>query len=467
MEFFFAVFFLLFYYLRPQDWLPGIEGANLVKPIVGMWLLALVAARSRSPSLPGWVRTPHDWIMLLYAGYIVFFADGALLAVLPMLAFYFLTVQSLNTWDHVHRYLKFWNGALFTVACFGVFSTFGLDFTGASDNSFTQAGRLAIGTWLHNNPNSLAHSVIAVIPASFALYFWRGSFTGRFILFPLCAGLAFYCAWLTQSKGSYLVGAALVVVAFIQGRPKWLQLILIAAAAVGGISALSFLPRMSDMNNLGADEGVQGRLLAWEMAQTAERSNPTGIGWKKFEAEFPWNNGSYYEWVKKSTHSSYVQIGADLGRYGLFLYLAGLWCSLHTLLLLKTEDTLEERCRRVLILFLLANLISGWMINRQYHTEYFLIIAASAAIHRLRKARDLIDHEEHSETEEKSLVQTGLRKIQEVVNPEPKPAYQPSIEQSHPFRKPFWNRFGAFDVACCIGLTWLTLWTWDYILKNI
>lgn len=465
MEFFFAVFFLLFYYLRPQDWVPGLAGANLVKPIVGLWLLALIVARSRPPSLPGWFRTPHDWIILSYGAYIVLFADGSLLGVLPMLAFYFLTVQSLNGWDQVHRYLLFWTGALVVVACFGVFSTFGLDVTGASENYFTQMGRLAIGTWLHNNPNSLAHSVIVVIPAGFALFFWRGSLVGRFVLFPLCAGIVFYCAWLTQSKGAYLVGGALVTVALIQGRPKWLQGIAITAAIVGGVSALSFLPRMADMNNLRADEGVQGRLLAWEMARTAERNNPTGVGWKKFIAEYEWKEGLHSVWVRKATHSSYVQVGADLGRYGLFLYLAGIWCCLHTLLRLKSADTRQERCRRVLFLFLLANLMSGWMINRQYHTEYFLLIATAAAMHRLGKASELSASEESPESADESPLKAGARKLREIVSPEARPAFLPA--EGVAMRPPLWNRFGVLDLACCIGLTWLTFWAWDYILEKI
>lgn len=474
MEFFFAIFFLLFYYIRPQDWMPGLAGANLIKPIVGLWLLSLILARSRSSPLPGFLRTPHDWVIVLYLGYIVFFAEGSLFAVLPMLAFYCLTLQSVNSWERVSKYLRFWNGALLAVATIAILSTVGFDVTGAQDNFFTQQGRLAINTWLHNNPNALAHSVVVVIPLSFVLYFWKGSLTGRFFVFPLFAAIAFYCAWLTQSKGAYLVGGATITLALIVGRPRWVQILAISVAVVSGISALSFLPRMADMNNLRADEGVQGRLLAWEMARTAERNHPTGIGWKQFIAEFEWQEGNTVEWVKKATHSSYVQIGADLGRYGLFLYLAGIWCALHTLLVLRTNDHLQERCRRALMILLLANVMSGWMINRQYHTEYFLLIAAAAAMHRLGKAADLRNlavSETSSEDEAGEAAESGggISQIRNRIREEHiKPAFIPESKQAQPLRyKPLWNRFGILDMTCCLGLTWLTLWAWDYLLSNI
>lgn len=471
MEFFFAIFFLLFYYIRPQDWMPGLAGASLVKPIVGLWLLSLMVARSRDSPLPGFLRTPHDWVIVSYLAYIVFFGDGAIMGVLPLLAFYALSVQSLNSWDRVHKYLKFWNGALIAITLIAILSTVGFDLTGAQDNFFTQQGRLAINTWLHNNPNALAHSVVVVIPLSYILFFWKNSLSNRFLVFPLLAGSVFYCAWLTQSKGAYLVGGAALTWGLIVGRPKWIQLIAISLAALGGVSALSFLPRMADMNNLRADQGVQGRLLAWEMARTAERNNPTGIGWKQFIAEFPWQEGNRMVWVRKATHSSYVQIGADLGRYGLFLYLAGIWCALHTLLALKTNDPLQERCRRALMVLLLANVMSGWMINRQYHTEYFLLIATAAAIHRLQKGTELQAKESIPEVSEDPGKEgaprsTGSHQDKEAQHPQPAPAFVPLRKPLSELQKPFWNRFGVVDLACCIALTWLTLWTWDYLLVN-
>lgn len=473
MEFFFAIVFLMVYYIRPQDWVPGMAGAEIIRPIIALWLFAIVLGRSRNSPLPGFLRTPHDWILVSYLAYIVFFGGASVFEAAPMLAFYGLTVQSLTTWPRLLKYLKFWTLALFLISALGVSSLYGFDPTNAQDNQFTQLGRLAIGTWLHDNPNSLGHSVIVVIPAALILYFWRGKFLDRFIMFPLLAAVAFYCAWLTQSKGAYLVGAAVLVLALILGKPRWLQILALSAALVVGVSALSFLPRMADMNNLSADEGVQGRLLAWEMAKSTEEHNHTGIGWREFVAYIPWKEGNQYLIIPKGTHSSYIQVAADLGRYGLFLYIAGLWCALHTLIVFKTSDTAQERCRRVLLVFLVANLISGWMINRQYHTEYFLLIASSAALHRLRKGEELAEAaataspDTNARPEPAEILGQLPKKLRSAWAQRETPAFTVSKGTLPNRLKPLWNRFGAFDIGLSAAITWLTFLTWDYVLKNL
>jgi hypothetical protein len=479
MEFFFAILFLVLYYIRPQDWVPGMSGVEIVRPLVAFWILALAAGQSRPSPLPGFARTPHDWAMFAYLGYILFFGGGSIMGLLPFLAFYVLTVQSVNSWDRLRRYLVVWNGLLFGLALLGVLSTVGIDPTGAQSVWYTQIGRLSLGTWMHNNPNALAHSIAAALPASYILFFWKGSLTGRTVVFPFFAAVVFYCAWLTQSKGGYVVAAALIVIALILGRPRWLQIIAVAATLTVGVSALSFLPRMSEMGNLRADEGVQGRLLAWEMAKTVADTKANGEGWKKFHAMIPWREGNRVLIVPKATHSSYVQVAADLGRYGLFLYFAALWCALHTVLYFKSADTGQERCRRVLLIFLFGNIISGWMINREYYTEYFLLIAATAALHRLRKADELaaLAKEESPDiTPEVTPVSAGQKStdfvlrtigpIKEAWRPRERPAFE--LAPLSPLsRKPLWNRFGLFDLASSFTLTWLTFLTWDYILKNL
>lgn len=478
MEFFFAIVFLLIYYLRPQDWVPGMAGMELVRPVIALWLAAIVLGRKRPSPLAGLFRTPHDWIIGSYLGYIVVFGGGSIIEVLPMLAFYALTVQSLSTWPRLLKYLKYWTLALFVIASLGVLSYYGFDPTHAQENNFTVGGRLAIGTWLHDNPNSLGHSIIVITPAALILFFWKSNFVNRFVVFPLLATTAFYCAWQTQSKGSYLVGAAVLVLALIIGQPRWLQLLALSATLVVGVSALSFLPRMSDMNNLGADEGVQGRLLAWEMAKSTEERNHTGIGWKEFVAYIPWKEGNQYLIIPKGTHSSYIQVAADLGRYGLFLYMAGIWCALHTLIAFKTADTEQERCRRILLIFLVANLISGWMINRQYHTEYFLLIAASAALHRLRKGEEAAEAEAEAEAEPSRSSAISDSNAGPAISRLPgqwrsawsnreAPAFTQVKAGPSTRLRPLWNRFGFLDFGLSAGITWLTFWTWDYVLKNL
>jgi hypothetical protein len=463
MAYRFALFFLFLWYVRPQDWFPGLIGASIIRPVMLIWIALLFFgdSRSRSP-VNGILKTPHDWLIIIYFLYTTMTAPAGVSVFsgfLPLVVFYVLTVQSLSNWDKILGYLRWWNWMLLVLALLAVLSLYGIDITGGKPITDSMEGRLSLGTWMHNNPNALGHSVVVAIPLGYLLWFWRGNMFQRVFMFPAFVALAGICAWETQSKGAYLVGGLLVVLVFVIGRPLIVQLGAIAMAAVLGVGALSFLPRMEQMGNLRADEGVQGRLIAWEQARQASKDYPTGVGWKQFLALIPWvGDGGRPIVVAKTTHSSYVQVAAELGIYGLFLYWAVQWAAMHTLLVMRAQNDDQERCRRAMILLLAGNMVSGWMINRQYHTEYFLMIAAAAAMHRL------------------NLVQSMEAQSKPVESEEMVPANPPNFgngesaliagdNTSQPSR--FWNRFGVIDVLVAGGVTWLTVWIWDYVMEHL
>lgn len=503
MEFRAAVFFLFLYYIRPQDWITGLAGFNIMRPMILIWAVGLHGSHQRS-LYPGVLRTPHDWVMLAYWGWVVWTApdgQGTLTAFLSLVVFYAFTVQSLTSWDRVLVYLKAWNYAILGVALLAVASLYKIDFTGAIEMTEMNEGRLAIGTWMHNNPNALGHSVAVVVPLSFLLYFWRSGLVGKMVIFPLQSALALYCIYETQSKGAFLVTAALMVMIFVIGRPLPVKIFVLALAVSLGVSALSFLPRMSDMNNLRSEAGVQGRLMAWELAKSAMERSPAG--WKQFVAYINWFGLT----EKKATHSSYVQVGADLGVNGLFIYLLALWASIRTTLQIHrftVENDDKERCRRASMVLIIAYAVSSWMINREYHTEYFLLIAVAAAMHRLHKAEETAADAAHLGSPKTDSAQgkpsrkvplvaegipipalptlagwsgslvrpsthhsrptTVLAAVREVQTVEPVPPVQAELL---PSPRKMWNRIGFLDLAAGAGLTWLVLYIWEYILKSL
>jgi hypothetical protein len=505
MEFRVAVFFLFLYYIRPQDWIGGLAGFNIMRPIIVVWAWALFSSRSRSP-VSGILKSPHDWGILFYLGWVLWTSAGeqsAFSGFFPLVVFYAFTVHSLVSWERLLVYLKAWNYMLLGVALIALASLMKLDFTGAVDLTAQMEGRLCIGTWMHNNPNSLGHSMAVVMPLSYLLYFWRGNALGHFFIFPLQSGLALWCIYETQSKGAFLVTGGLMVLLFVIGRPLVVKVFALAVAITLGISALSFLPRMSEVGSLRADEGVQGRLMAWELAKTAMEQHPAG--WKQFVAYINW----YGLTERKATHASYVQVGADLGIAGMGLYLLALWTGFRTTLQAHrlSRDDEQERVRRALMLLILAYAASGWMINREYHTEYFLLIAAAAAMHRLCFAEGLketpeelvggFDHEEsglkHPQPVQRAPVWAADRRLAtalaanslgntampESAAPLPHqsavalqaPATWPMVagedEVAEPRPKAFWNRVGMLDVAAAALLTWAVIYIWEYILKNL
>lgn len=219
---------------------------------------------------------------------------------------------------------------------------------------------------------------------------------------------------------------------------------------------------MKSMDNLRSEEGVIGRLMAWENAHQTMDRNFTGAGWRQFESWITFVDASGRLITEpKSTHSSYVQIGADLGRPGIFLWLLILFCTFRSVAFYKAEDEVQERCRRAVLLLLIAYMVSSWMINREYHTEYYLIAAIGAAFHRLAIAR-------------------ATRPVSEVVEEEASktfdwklPAYElapwlnPADGAPATVTRKLWMSLDWKDfLAAGVG-TWVVLYIWDYVLRSL
>lgn len=460
-----ALLFLALYYIRPQDWVPGMAGMNVIRPVMLIWGVAMLAEGLQSP-LRGFFRTAHDWAMLAFYIYIVWNAPGeagAASGMFSLVIFYYLTTQSLSSWGNLLGYLRLWTWLLIILAVLGVLQTMGIDITGGKHITESGKGRLALGTWICDNSNALGHTLAAGIPLSYMMFFWRRGGLSRLVLFPSAIALILTCIWYTQSKGSFLVGAGLLVLLFVVGRPKWIQMIVLVTAMTAGVGALSFMPRMERMGSLRSDEGVMGRLMAWEKAREAVERSTTGAGWKQFQAWITFREGNLYITEWKSTHSSYVQIGGDLGKPGLCLWLLVLTCSYRGVLFHKAANDEEERCRRSIILILTAYMASSWMINREYHTEYYLIAAIAAAFCRLSTAR-MLQPDAEGESEE-----GGVPKKPEWSLPtyELAPWLKPDEGGPATVTRKLWLRPDWIDLlAACVG-TWLVLYIWDYILKNL
>lgn len=381
MDFVTVVLVLLVYYIRPQDWVAGLIGVGIVTPIMAVAIFAMVSRAKEEGRKLQLFLTPLDWWVLalyIFIGVTHPYPYGAFKDSLPLFAFYFVTVQALRSVERLRKYLIYWLIALTVLAMFGLLSKVGIDPTGAQALTASNKGRLALGTWMHNNPNSLAHSVVVIVPLAYFLFFWKGGVMKKTVAIILWV-IAYECVYLTESKGAVLAGFATLVLAWVFGKSKIVQVLAITAALAGGGAAISVMPRMSEMGNLRADEGVQGRLLAWEQARTASRNHFTGQGWKTFRATIQWQK----MWLNKATHSGYVQVGAELGPMGLALYVGLFWLGLRSLVLCKTKNQMEESCRRCLFALLVGFAISNWMIDRAYHTELFLFFAGISAFHRI------------------------------------------------------------------------------------
>jgi hypothetical protein len=441
MDFFAVGAILIIYYIRPQDWVPGLAGANLIQPIAMIAVMSVILRRrTRLPERK--MMVPHDWLMLAYGGYIIFTSPNfneALSGFLPLAIFYWVTVESLDSERRIGIYLRLWLAMMLAVAGIAVMSLFGFDLTGAVEVTESFKGRLAIGTWIHGNPNSLGHTVIVALPACYCLMVWRHGLVRRLQALPLMA-MAAYCVYCAQSRGAFVAGIILVAFALVLGRGLIVRAFVIVFLVTGATAVLSSLPRMNE--DFRSDEGVQGRIMAWEIARTASRRELTGEGWKEFQAYISYEGQS----VKKATHSCYVRVAADLGYPGLFLYLSILWFSLRSVSGLRSSSNENERIRRTVMVIAVGYVISGWMIDRAYYVEFFLIAAVSGALHRLKVS---------SEGSGADLERADGGDV----------LYSGVDDDS--VNRYFRRGFGLADVCVSLCLTYATLRLWDYILNSL
>ena len=451
-----AIATLLLYFIRPQDWISFIGGVNVVRPVIALGLIGLFMRRrgSRTSGPLPFFKTPHEWLMLVYLSYIVFtspdsFNDAK--EALSQGAFFFITLYAIQSSRQLQRFLRWWRWALLGIVVMALGTVYGFDFT--SSTSYTEAtfGRLSLRNWLLNNPNALGHTLASLLPVLYLSLFRGKGFVSRLMALALML-LAGLCIWHTQSKGSYLVAAAGMTLAVLIGRPLWMKAAFLALAIGGGQAALSSLPRMTDMSSLRSDEGVMGRLMAWDIARSVTRNKTTGEGWKRFNAVIRWEG----EDIPKATHSSYVKIGGDLGLPGLFLYLSVLCLGARTLLVWRAPDAQMEDQRGILLALLACYAMSGWMIDRAYHTEFFMISGAIAAYHALC-VRAVV-------RVQAKMTQADLRPS--VSAPFLNQVLRPSKSWWKPRFAP-WRSYSLMDAGMAACTLQAVLATWDYILINL
>lgn len=463
MEFTAVILFLVLYFVRLHDWVPTLGGLNVIKPVIAIGFLGLLTRPRRKPAW-GFMTTPHEWALLVYLAYgILNDVDPfeTFNNVMPLAAFFLLTSQALTDEDRLDMFFCWWAGCIAFMCLLGALTDMGIDITGARQLIDAKGGRLCLNTWLMDNPNALGHTAITGFPLIyFTMMFRRGA--GTFVLgIPLLLMVGM-CVMATESKGAYLSAAAGIGVGLLVGRSTMIKVVLAAVLFLAGSAAMTMLPRMVNKEQLRYDEGVMGRAMAFQAAKDAYDNNPAG--WNRFVASFQWEGNT----VDLSTHSSFVQIGADLGPVGMFLYLSVMGLAARSLVSFNTNSDKLERCRRLLLAILTSYFVSGWMINRSYHSEYFLMAGAAVAYHKLaresiRRAAGFVEAESETEEQEERAIEEE-KPLLEVTQSSDDDNVQIVTRPSVGGWKKLWNRYGVIDFGVGYGLQYFTIWLWAYII---
>ena len=295
------------------------------------------------------------------------------------------------------------------------------------------------------------------------------------------------CIYLTLSKGTFLTTAGVIFATATFGRPKTVQIAIIAAAIAFGGTAIYALPRMNELQKSKVDPAIQGRVIAFTHGYNIIENSITGIGRDNWLESF--FRAHHYN---KACHSSYVQVGAELGMPGLFLFLGILYCCLRTLMMAKTDNPDDERIRRALFVLVISYMASSWMVDLGFRPPFFMFTAAVGAFHRYLYKLNEPAPEAEANTPllpawrtrllpqpalSQALVTAGgpsaavftMSDFSHRSAGAPASRPSPKMKQRIPSTTPlaFWNRVGIIDLVIIAFMTWVAIRFWAMMIKQM
>lgn len=509
MDFACIVLFLAIYHLKPQEWSPIFSAVRFV-PLVMLASVATLFFRERQLKLRDFFRTPHDWAIYAFFGWVVIASPtpyDTFTEFLNRLVFYVVVVQTLTNWERIQKFLGWWTAMLAITAFLALAGEYFWDPLGSYDATHgPMKGRLVLNLSMVNNPNALAHTLAPCLSLIYYFCIWkRPLFMKEAGLFALI--LPLWAIFLTGSKGGFIASAAVITATLTFGRPKIVQGLIVLAIVAGGLTTLRMLPRMDELKSTQTDEGIQGRVRAFTYGYEYYETAWKGIGQGQFIPRLVADHK-----YRKASHSTYNQIGAELGKPGMFLFLLIMWLNLRTVLFVQTRTVEQERVRRILFVLVVSYGVSGWIVDFAYRAPFFLFTGAIAAFH--RHLHGLWPEKDREEEEDEETARRGpswrpkflpspAGNTPELVlataappaalaepataSPAPRPVWSlkrlafpwqkpapdaaPGVDialvENEPPEKPIWNRIGLMDLLIVLAAMKVVDFLWNYAIHHV
>ncbi|HKW14758.1 MAG TPA: O-antigen ligase family protein, partial [Candidatus Krumholzibacteria bacterium] len=369
--------YLAFLYIRPQDFVPALEGMPIML-MLGVGTAALVilhrAVRHRRLVV---ARVPQSlFVLWFYAAIVVSQLAGlhlhgafaASLEFVPTVVMYFLIVELVDSWKRVKIILILLLHLTLALAVQGlVMHVTGSGFGGKQ----AYEGRIqAVG--IFSDPNDLALIINAVLPLVVLWFLQSRSVLVKLYSFAVSI-LFVYAIFLTASRGGLL---CLGLMAILLGMRKFGKIVGVA----GGIMVMGALlvlgPRM---NTISPEEASSyGRLEAWVVGMGLFKGSPLfGVGF-----------GNFMEYHFRTAHNSFVLCCAELGLLGLYPWIMLIFMSIKNTRFVEKQLRVEKQRDLAMYTYstemALIMFVSGaLLLSRTYHPSLFILFGMCAAITRV------------------------------------------------------------------------------------
>lgn len=365
--------YLVFIYLRPQDYVASLKNAPLMLVLGGVTFVSMLfhlAVRERSIVL---TRSPQSvfvlWfffaiVMSLFARVQLGEIPAAVERFLPTAVMYLLIANLVQTYGQLRATVRFVVFASIVLAAQGLVQYFtGVGLWG----QLLVDGRIqAVGVFA--DPNDLALALLTAFPFVY-LIFAEGKRLGASLLALLAMSVLVYALFLTQSRGG-LMALGMLMMMMLTRRFGRLVGSLLGGTALAAIFILA--PRMSTIST--GEASAHGRVEAWSIGLDLFEGYPLfGIG--------AYNFGDYHF---RTAHNSYVLCASELGLFGLYPWIMMIYLSIRNNAFIARE--LERTGMREMALYvdtiryaLIAFVTGAFFLSRTYNELLFILVGLSAA----------------------------------------------------------------------------------------
>ncbi|MBD3168583.1 MAG: hypothetical protein GF307_03800 [candidate division Zixibacteria bacterium] len=379
--------FVILNFIRPGDFVPGLDAIPLAKMIGGGTLLAVILQHLRSKDILFRYRQTY----LLIAFTIVLFISAPLsywpsramevsMDFLKIMLFFLIFINIIRDYKRLQAVSLI---ALLSilVLCYSTIQSY---FSGADRAAAT------IGAGIFGDSNDVALVFVTAIPLSEYFRVSRLKPPLNQLLYWASVAFLSFGVFATQSRGGFLGLCAVLFILFTRGRNKVKGLLVLA---VVGLVIFALLPgemteRYSTIDDYQEDASAMGRIHAWKAGIKMMLSRPlNGVGIGCFEVAF----GTAYRppgftssrWM--SPHNTLIQVGGETGLIGLaiFLYLY-IYCILQ-MRRLEPEGSPEDKtkilsARDITLASLVGFGVCAFFLTQALNYMYYFLVASTVCI---------------------------------------------------------------------------------------
>lgn len=395
VAYFGMVLFFIVYYVRPADWIPGLETFPFAKLAAAVALFgasfaflfrpnALLGPMLQSAEMKGLLAL-FAWMLAVTP--FAIWRGGSLRMLLGTFAGVLLiTVLIGVTANSVSRMRSLLAVSVLTMTVWSGFAIYSY----RTGGDIVQAKLARIEgevSGAFGNPNDLALNIVLVLP--FCLVFALNSRgIARKLLWTICAGLMCLGVLVTFSRGGFIALAVAGIICIVDiglnGKkfPLVIAALVLAATIAVAITPSGYGARLATIFKPSSDPtgSSQERLELLHRSLEVTVQRPLwGIG----PGNFPLISGLW-----RGTHNMYTQLTAEAGIPALLIFLWIMWKSFRKLnrTVREARDPQVKLLARAARASLLAMLLSGLFYHNAYQFFTYFLVGYTVALYRMAEA---------------------------------------------------------------------------------